>query len=138
MSRSRHTSWTTCMFCFRNDLKPFDCFQKKSRACHFSSDFLWGHLLKCQERESISWSGTFRACWELKFCFLLRRYSGSQPPPCFTLLSLEDCAWQAGEGELRRSGPDACPSVRYRLSEWWLVIFSYSHPVEAFQRLFNI
>lgn len=42
------------------------------------------------------------------------------------------------EGPLRRSGCDACPSVRYRLSEWWLVIFSYSHPVEAFQRLFNI
>lgn len=73
-------SWTTGVFCFRNDLKPLDWFQKKSGACHLSGDFLRGHLLKCQERESISWSGTFRAGWELNvFCS-----GGSQPPPCFS------------------------------------------------------
>lgn len=68
------------MFCFRNDLKPLYWFQKKSRVCHLSGDFLWGHLLKCQERESISWSGTFRARWELN----VFGSGGSQPPPCFS------------------------------------------------------
>lgn len=121
------------MFCFRNDLKPLYWFQKKSRVCHLSGDFLWGHLLKCQERESISWSGTFRAGWELN----VFGSGGSQPPPCFSGSLCLAVMGGGGEGR-RRNGGDACPSVRNPLWEWRLVIFSYSHPVEAFQRLFNI
>lgn len=68
-------------------------------------------------------------------CFRLRRESA--PTLLLWEVVLGSHGWGLGGGR-RRNGGDACPSVRNPLEEWRLVIFSYSHPVEAFQRLFNI